>query len=183
MYWEPLPRPARRCQGADSGGAMKRFSTDISYYQINVHWKILDRPFNDWRDEHIAQGFSWRPGSVSFSTFAEGKLDVCIRFQEERTYRLDALRTIEVPFTVPAYTLIEVESMCDKRAAIDLDVGHYRLIFEHGYNSPPDPFHANEDMWADFTFIPVPVPVEPRIVRADPTLSPPTSLLMTADPA
>jgi Competence protein J (ComJ) len=49
----------------------------ISHSQIAVFDPSLERPFNSWTDAHVAQGFSWRPGSVSFSTLCEwGRYDV-----------------------------------------------------------------------------------------------------------
>lgn len=40
----------------------------ISYSQLCVFDPALTEPYNEWLPEHNAQGFSWRPGSVSFAT-------------------------------------------------------------------------------------------------------------------
>ena len=38
------------------------FDIEIAYGQIAIFAASLENPFNDWSAEHIAQGFSWRPG-------------------------------------------------------------------------------------------------------------------------
>ena len=43
-----------------------KFEMLVSYYHIAIF--DTDLGFNDWRDAHGKQGFSWRPGSVSFGT-------------------------------------------------------------------------------------------------------------------
>ena len=52
---------------------------DVSYGQVGVFWAILAKPFNDWSEAHVRQGFAWRPGSVSFKT----RRLICV-FQPDR---------------------------------------------------------------------------------------------------
>jgi hypothetical protein len=47
------------------------FAIEILYRQIAVFRSRLEHPFNDWTPRHVKQGFSWRPGSVSFATLVE----------------------------------------------------------------------------------------------------------------
>ncbi|MBN9391540.1 MAG: hypothetical protein J0I20_26140 [Chloroflexi bacterium] len=47
------------------------FDFYISYSQLIIFDNELEAPFNDWRPEHVAQGFSWREGSVSFRTLED----------------------------------------------------------------------------------------------------------------
>lgn len=44
---------------------------DVSYSQLGVFVAGPLKPFNDWTDKHVAQGFAWRPESVSFRTLVE----------------------------------------------------------------------------------------------------------------
>ena len=47
---------------------MEKFIIDVSYSQIAVFNSELENPFNDWTDQHVLQGFSWREESGSFKT-------------------------------------------------------------------------------------------------------------------
>src|ERR1700722_12280690 len=65
---------------------------------------VFDRgmvsPFNDWSDGAYRQGFSWRPGSVSFRTLPDddvARILVTVFVQTELQVRSDALRAIMVP--------------------------------------------------------------------------------------
>ncbi|MDI1447299.1 competence protein ComJ [Polyangium sp. 6x1] len=154
---------------------MIKFTTDISYSQIVVHWTGLAIPFSDWQQEHVDQGFAWRPGSVSFGTLDQGTADISIRRADAHGLRPDTIRAIVVPFEVIVGDRVEVASLWDQKAVVDLPPGHYRLIFEHG-------LLQSGDMWCDFTFVPVAAPVTAEILRADPELSPPAEFVMTAEP-
>jgi hypothetical protein len=155
---------------------MNTFVLQVTYGQVGVFDPHLENPWNDWRNEHMAQGFSWRPGSVSFGTFEEGgPAEITVRRVASRDLRADTVRAIAVPFHVADGGSVEIAAVPDG-PVIELPPGHYRLIFEHGLT-------GTGRMWCDFTFIPVSAPVKPQILRADPELSPPTNLVMTADPA
>ena len=156
---------------------MARLSIEVSYAQVAVFDPQLPRPFNDWTNAHVAQGFAWRPGSVSFGT-----LEVAGALATEvfRTKPFDetaslAERTILVPFSVSAHGSVEISSI-DGGALAKIAPGEYELIFEHGWDS-------ERRMWANFYFRPAVGPVVPRIIRADAELRPPAVLLMTANPA
>jgi len=41
------------------------FTVVVLYRTLALYDRALENPFNDWTREHWAQGFSWRPGSVS----------------------------------------------------------------------------------------------------------------------
>jgi hypothetical protein len=43
----------------------------VSCGQLAVFASSLKQPFNDWSDQHVSQGFAWRPGSVSFRSVVE----------------------------------------------------------------------------------------------------------------
>ena len=156
---------------------MQTFSLDVSYAQICVFDSTLASPFNDWTDGHVRQGFSWRPGSVSFATLdAAGK--ILVRF--DRASQVDwsrsvGARIITVPFSVPPHGAVEVATITGSVALV-LAAGEYELTFEHGQD-------ADGAMWATFHFRPVAAPVAAKVVRADAALSPAAELVMTAQPA
>jgi hypothetical protein len=156
---------------------MAEFTIEVSYGQIAVFDPRLKDPFNDWTDEHVAQGFAWRPASVSFGTLDSAgamKIDVSATsdFDEKSS---PATRVIAVPFTVPESGTIEIASIGDS-VIVQMPPGEHELIYEHGRD-------AGRSMWAYLYFRPVEAPVDAKIVRADAELSPPPRLVMTASPA
>lgn len=147
----------------------------VSYAQIAVFHAHLANPFNKWSDAHVNQGFSWRPGSVSFATLEpHGPIALTVT----RSAPPDdgsAERTIVVPFSVPAGGDLEIATI-SASAHMHLAQADYALAFCHG-RSP------GGAMWARLSFERVVGRVPARIVRADPALRPHTDLVMTAEPA
>jgi Competence protein J (ComJ) len=155
---------------------MAHFIIDVSYNQVSVFDANLDDPFNDWSDEHVAQGFAWRPGSVSFGTL-ENAGTLAADVYRSKTFdesSSSASRVIAVPFSVPAHGNVEVASIASG-VSLQLPAGEYELTFEHGID--------DRGMWACFYFRAVPATVAPRIVRADAELTPPATFVMAAQPA
>lgn len=156
---------------------MESFSLEVSYAQIAVFDSNLANPFNDWTDGHVGQGFCWRPGSVSFATLGPaGKIIVRVTQASADDFgAARAERIIAVPFSVPIHGILEVASITGS-VTLKLPSGEYELTFTHGRD--PD-----GGMWATLNFRAVDEPTKPRIVLADPALSPPPELIMTAEPA
>jgi hypothetical protein len=154
---------------------MASFAIDVSYSQVCVFLAGQPNPFNNWTEQHVAQGFAWRPGSVSFRTLDDGALAVSVtrtrRFDESST----ATRVIRVPFEVPVGKRVEIGSMFDSQQ-IELPTGDYALIFEHGYDS-------EGKMWCNLLFEPVVQAVQASVLRADKELRLSEQLLMEAEPA
>lgn len=103
----------------------------VSYSQLAVFDGALSQPFNDWTDQHVAQGFSWRPGSVSFRALVESGLHrIFVRVvQHLGEVEQQALRVIEVPFQVPPGGTVEIGSISDLVVAT-LPAGRYLLRCE-----------------------------------------------------
>src|SRR5207249_8431330 len=87
----------------------------VSYSQLAVFDHSLERPFNEWTDRHVAQGFSWRPGSVAFRTIEEGGRHVVTVMlgAHESELAADAVRVIDVPFEIPLDGAIEIGSISE----------------------------------------------------------------------
>ncbi|MCL4799154.1 MAG: hypothetical protein KJ025_06175 [Burkholderiales bacterium] len=152
-------------------------AVDVSYSQLAVFPSALDQPFNDWTDQHVAQGFSWRPGTVSFRTLAEaGPHSVEIEVVEHTgSASKDAVRAIEVPFEVPANGAVEVGSISDS-TAVTLPPGRFLLRCEFlGLG-------VDDGQRVRLIFAKSDVP-RFAVVRADEALSVSTPLLTTAQPA
>lgn len=156
---------------------MAAFALEVSYAQLAVFDVALAQPFNDWRDAHVRQGFSWRPGSVSFRTLGSAGA-IAVQVFQSRTLDVGAShaqRIITVPFAVPASGEIEVASITSA-ASLNLPAGEYELTFEHGLGQ-------GLGMWANLYFESALRTVSPRIVRADAALEPPDAFVMMAEPA
>jgi hypothetical protein len=148
----------------------------ITYRTLAVFDPALEQPFNDWTPRHVAQGFTWREGSVSFATLDDGGMaQVSVRLVDEIHLNAMAQRAIIVPFGVGTGGLVEVTSI-DQGPQISIASGNYALVYETGRNT-------DTTMWCSLTFVPSVEPVDPHIPVADEALSPAYPLLMEAVPA
>ncbi|MGA9520717.1 MAG: competence protein ComJ [Myxococcaceae bacterium] len=150
-------------------------SISVSYTQLAVFDPSLENPFNEWRKEHVAQGFSWRDGSVSFATLDDGPVDVEVQLSPRSAELLEVtVRAIRVPFRVPEAGRIEIASIADGRE-VAMPAGDYALTYEHGRTD-------DGRMWSRLTFVPErPVPF--AVLRADSELTPQDPLTTYANPA
>jgi hypothetical protein len=125
----------------------KTITLEVSYGQLAVFASSLIDPFNDWTDRHVAQGFAWRPGSVSFRTIAENAQHSVTVEVVDTLASLDseAVRVFEVPFEVPSDGVVEIGSVgetvllnlapapyllrCEFLMPTADGLGHVRLVF------------------------------------------------------
>lgn len=148
----------------------------VDYEQIAIFRGDLLHPFNDWTDKHVAQGFSWRPGSVSFRTLIEsGECNIEI----DTVFRMslpdvDAVRIIDVPFDVPENGEIEVASIAES-VPLTLPSGSFLLRCE--LFAPRDSISRIRLIFAKNE------PPKFEIVRADDGISIGADLLKNAKPA
>lgn len=151
---------------------MAKFQVFVSYSQLSVFDPSLQKPFNNWTPEHVAQGFAWRPGSVSFATLLESETyDVELLLSEgEVPMSPTAIRAIEVPFLVPSNGVIEVASISGGQQ-LELPPGPYELRFE-ALPGPEIRLVLTKGGVQRFA-----------VLRADSGLAPKTPLLKLADPA
>lgn len=153
---------------------MPTFAVDVSYSQIAVFDGGLQSPFNDWSDQHVLQGFSWRVGSSSFKTLIEsGPMTVEVVMLDRAALTDRSTRAISVPFPCEENSSIEIATIAESHP-IDLDPGQYQLVFETG--------EITDVCWCRFAFI-RDGDMEPQILIKDPELDPAYPLLMNADPA
>ncbi|MEO5326531.1 competence protein ComJ [Mesorhizobium sp. CC13] len=104
---------------------------EVSYGQIAIFDPSLSQPFNDWTEQHVAQGFAWRPGSVSFRTVGDdGHYCIAIEVVDHAgPLEPETVRAIEVPFDVPPRGEIEVASIADT-APFSIEAGGFLLRCE-----------------------------------------------------
>jgi len=171
---------------------LSSFDLGLTFSQIVVFEPDLEHPFNDWKQEHINQGFAWRPGSVSFRTLGSGtRVRVEVWMSDAFELRADTVRAIQVPYQIDSSRAIAIQDVSSQpdENIIQIPEGDYALVFEIGFveslRANPQYQGRLEDllpMWCKFTFIPD-ENVEPAILRADLGLSPIPALCMEADPA
>lgn len=154
---------------------MLQFELDISYGQIAVFDPTFEKPFNDWSSRHNSQGFSWRPGSVSFATTEYiGSIKISVIIQKNYHQINQAIRVIRVPFVVPDSGQVEVASITNS-VIVAMAPGNYSLFFEQ------NEMISSVDMTANLVFV---LGIqEPLVLVADEGLSPQYPLLMEAEPA
>ena len=152
-----------------------QFTLELAWSQVSLFDANLADPFNDWNEQHLAQGFSWRPGSVSFKLPArQGELDVCVDFVEAINVDADARWAIVVPFTSWA-GVIEISTMSQSEV-IEATPGRFALIFQTGIREGRT--------WAHFGLLDSSfMPVEPVVLRGDSLVNANLELLMQAEPA
>ena len=168
----------------------EKLNVGVAYGQICVFHTTLVHPFNDWTETHIAQGFVWRPGSVSFGTLDNcGSCETIVQIRSDVALGRESVRAIQVPFSVPEACPVSVGSPCGSEDEIQIPVGEYRLIYETGLKpyEPPEGEELDEwtaeltEMWCRFTFCPS-EEGEAKILRQDELLSPPSPLSMQGRP-
>ncbi len=156
---------------------MATINTEVSYGQLAVFASALEKPFNDWTDQHVAQGFAWRPGSVSFRTIVEDGphlIEIAIA-DHVGAIHPDATRSIEVPFDVPEDGAVEIGSI-SATTPLSLPAGSFLLRCE--FLQPA--CAAGERVRLTFSRKD---PPHFAVLRADAALSISGKLLMTAEAA
>jgi hypothetical protein len=150
---------------------------EVSYSQLAVFASALSQPYNDWSDRHVAQGFAWRPGSVSFRTLSETGSHVVEIDLVDHTGGMhpDRVRAIEVPFDVPDDGAIEIGSIAET-VPLALPAGSFLLRCA---------FRRSTGVGEERVRLTFAKKDAPRfaVIRADSELSPDELLLTTAEPA
>ena len=110
---------------------MVKIRLEVSYSQLAIFASALADPFNDWTDQHVAQGFAWRSGSASFRTLVEAGLHEIDVDVVDHVGLVDpsTIRAIEVPFEVPMDGSIEVASIAES-SPLNLPPGEFLLRCE-----------------------------------------------------
>lgn len=148
----------------------------ITYNQISVFQSDLENPFNNWTDEYVKQGFSWRKGSISFRTL-DDSVEMYIHIKKSKKIEIydNALRSIAVPFFVNSGELVEISVINDSHS-LKLSNGEYLLLFQTGK------CNTDDSNWCEFCFIET-SDLEPKILKADPDIKVLKKYKMDAKPA
>lgn len=115
---------------APSGPLNETFEIEVSYTQLSVFSSDVNEPFNDWTDEQVDIGYSWRPESVSFGMDDDGVHSVTVSLEPHMPPGAEAaLRTFDVTLEVGAGNEVEVASIGDFKR-LPLRKGSYHLRCE-----------------------------------------------------
>jgi competence protein J (ComJ) len=145
----------------------------VTYQQVSLFDPMLPQPFNSWEDKHVAQGFSWRNGSVAFGTLnPDGEIVIEIAASREIRLSNAVKRAIIVPFEVPENGTLELATITESHQLAP-PRNTKGILFEAGVD-------GRDDMYK-ITFLVDETPL-PRILVADAELSPPTEYLMETVP-
>jgi hypothetical protein len=152
-----------------------QFQLQLAWSQISLFDANLSDPFNDWTEQHLLQGFTWRPGSISFKLpVREGRVEVSVDLVDRIQVECDARWAIVVPFTTFA-GLVEVSTI-ESSELLEVPAGRFAVIYQTGVR--------DRQAWAHFGFLASPlVPVEPTILRGDHEVYARNGFLMEAEPA
>lgn len=156
------------------------FDVDVVQKVLTVFEKDKLDPFETFSDPEIQQGFSWRPGSVTFFTFEDAdpaRVAAEFHLDEQREPSAQAERVIQVPFTVAEGKSLDVTGIYEaEERDIAVPPGDYCLVAELGHGPPQAQGEDFRRLWARFTF--VPSTCEAKILRVDPELDPPAKLIV-----
>jgi hypothetical protein len=88
------------------------FQLFLEYSFVAVSLPRLVHETNNWNRTHGAQGFSWRPGSVSFGTFdADGFRPFSVEVRDSYHPPASATRIIKDPFQVEKDGIILIDPL------------------------------------------------------------------------
>lgn len=147
----------------------------VFYSQLAVFAYGMSSPFNDWEEQHVRQGFTWREGSVSFAVPGfVSEVDLEVTLGRNTAPSRSMRRAIVVPFHVAGGCGVEVGSIA-QTFEVEIPDGEYGLLFELAYE------HGSDLAGARFSF--AEKCDAPRIIENDSTLSAVGGFLMRASPA
>lgn len=170
---------------------LSSFDLGIFHGKIDVFNLDLEIPFNKWTDQHNAQGFSWRSGSVSFNMLNSCTSSaVEIFLKEEINLKSDTVRSILVPFSVTSSEGIAITNTLpvERYEIVLIPAGDYALVFETGFQEQyrndqeyQGRFSTLLPTWCRFTFVLI-KNIQPEILKQDALLSPVYPLFMDTQP-
>jgi hypothetical protein len=129
---------------------------------------------NSIKDVHCQQGFSWLPSSVAFFSIHDvGDWSTDVFLDEPVQLAVDAVRAIQVPFSVCGDQGLKIEDGCVLNI-IQIPAGNYALVVEQGYLGPPpgDIETGETKMWCRLWFNRTKDNVEAKILIQDAELQP-----------
>lgn len=107
---------------------LSEFVLPILYTQVLLHDTTHPSPGLNWDDAHVAQGFAWSPGLVSFGVpDHDGDCMIQVRVEDELLLLDEAIWAVMVPYTVTEP--IEVGTV-GLLTPVEVPHGSYNLVLE-----------------------------------------------------
>lgn len=147
----------------------------ISFRQFAVFDATITSPFNRWTPEHFAQGFCYRPGTVSFMTLSEDGL-IRVTITDELFQEQPAIRIYTMPLEVSGLGGLEVATITDS-LRVNIPNGRYKL----------NVYLGQDKIGEDWCFVninkSVAWPIMPEMLKKDKDITKDSDFLMDAEPA
>jgi len=123
---------------------LQNIPIEITNWAINVHDANLPQPLNNWRQEHLDQGFAWREKSIAFLALQTNVM-MLVSYGRARNFQLrqGVVRAIQAPLLVTSGNVV-IEAIEDG-FVFDIPNASYCVVFQTGCNE-------DQTMWGDFTF-------------------------------
>ena len=104
------------------------FALPIFYTQVLLHDATHPSPGLNWDDTHVAQGFAWSPGLVSFGVpDHDGECLIRVFVEPDKSVDEAAIWAIRVPYTVTGPLELGTVGLLQPIAISD---GTYDVVFE-----------------------------------------------------
>lgn len=108
---------------------LAEFPITILYTQVVVHLPDTPRPGLLWDDDHVAQGFAWSEGIVSFGVpDHDGQCLLKIEVYENTNVSEASLWAVQTPFEV-ASSPVKIGTIGNMKN-VDVPIDKYNLVFE-----------------------------------------------------
>jgi hypothetical protein len=134
------------------------FELLAAFSAIAVYDPLLAVPYNNWSKQHVQQGFTWQPGSVSFATI--GSVEVATEIWLSNTLELlvETQRAVQVPFSVGEQNQIGVAGIGGIDKIVEVPSGTYNVLFENGFRYDVECDEEDDElglrpMWCRITFV------------------------------
>lgn len=137
----------------------------------------IERPFAEWRQDDIDQGFVWMPGSISYSLVGNPlgisiSVETCDSCDEDISSQ--ATRIIRLPFDVLDGVDLGLTTIASPDR-FSLPGGPYMVQFEYWGDG-----YVEDDAWARLRFRPG--RTEPAVLRTDKYMKVPPMLRLDGKP-
>ncbi|MGU3473598.1 competence protein ComJ [Paenibacillus sp. D51F] len=149
----------------------------VSYSQVCVYPAGTKEPFPEWTDEEVGQGFAWKNRSISsFEAMDDSRCNVAVAVEEgEPEAAAGSVRSILVPFEVPADGKLSIASILSSTVEADVPPGSCGLVFNAVPGADGD---AEEQPWTYIFALYPGYEGKAALLVQDEALEPPSPLLL-----
>lgn len=104
------------------------FALPILFTQMLLHDATHPSPGLNWDDTHVAQGFAWSPGLVSFGVpDHDGECLIRVFVEPKKDIGTNAIWAVQVPYTVTGPLELGTVGLLQP---VEIPDGTYNIVFE-----------------------------------------------------